>query len=458
MTTLWDTTGTAVVKELAAQRRTGGAVLSGRGADPGRRGRREPGRRGRGGRDARRRGAPVPAAGRGPPADRGAGAAPRRRGAHRRAARARRGRRDAHVRPARPARRVRRAAAAGRRRPRRHLVARRLRRTAGAPTPLAVFADRRITDSSIAGDPMAALRTRADDYAPGDTDLAWTRDHAVAGDPGLQRGRGGRAPRRPVRVTGGRSRATPTTPTAQLLAGWLSARCGAGGRRGAGLAGRPGASGVELRGRSSWTRTRRSAPRRPQGRRGRAASRTGQTPAGGAAGAVARRPAQRGAAAAGPRRAVPRRAGGRDRRRPALGDRSPTREHIWFDPAEAQRHTRPEKARARRQTAEPHRRTPQERVGGQVRARKADAAAGPTRSRAEGGQEGRPPTAPAGLAGRREVERRTTSVRCRTSSSSRTPTAGPGGRCPLVARLAAAQAVHGTASVVLTGGGSAPRC
>src|SRR4051794_41928579 len=29
MTTLWDTTGSAVVKELAIQRRTGGAVLSG---------------------------------------------------------------------------------------------------------------------------------------------------------------------------------------------------------------------------------------------------------------------------------------------------------------------------------------------------------------------------------------------------------------------------------------------
>src|SRR4051794_41816874 len=29
MTTLWDTTGSAVVKELAAQRRTGGAVMSG---------------------------------------------------------------------------------------------------------------------------------------------------------------------------------------------------------------------------------------------------------------------------------------------------------------------------------------------------------------------------------------------------------------------------------------------
>ena len=29
MTTLWDTNGSAVVKELAAQRRTGGAVMSG---------------------------------------------------------------------------------------------------------------------------------------------------------------------------------------------------------------------------------------------------------------------------------------------------------------------------------------------------------------------------------------------------------------------------------------------
>ena len=29
MTTLWDTTGTAVVKALAAERRSGGAVMSG---------------------------------------------------------------------------------------------------------------------------------------------------------------------------------------------------------------------------------------------------------------------------------------------------------------------------------------------------------------------------------------------------------------------------------------------
>jgi glucose-6-phosphate dehydrogenase assembly protein OpcA len=41
--------------------------------------------------------------------------------------------------------------------------------------PLAVIADRRITDARASADPIAALRARADDYAPGDTDLAWTR-------------------------------------------------------------------------------------------------------------------------------------------------------------------------------------------------------------------------------------------------------------------------------------------
>ena len=40
---------------------------------------------------------------------------------------------------------------------------------------LGVVADRRITDSAQAMDPVAALRQRAADYAPGDTDLAWTR-------------------------------------------------------------------------------------------------------------------------------------------------------------------------------------------------------------------------------------------------------------------------------------------
>ena len=44
-----------------------------------------------------------------------------------------------------------------------------------AHDPLGVLADRRVTDCSLADDPLAALRQRAEDYAPGDTDLAWTR-------------------------------------------------------------------------------------------------------------------------------------------------------------------------------------------------------------------------------------------------------------------------------------------
>ena len=40
---------------------------------------------------------------------------------------------------------------------------------------LGVVADRRITDAAQAADPIEALRQRARDYAPGDTDLAWTR-------------------------------------------------------------------------------------------------------------------------------------------------------------------------------------------------------------------------------------------------------------------------------------------
>src|SRR6476469_8168675 len=40
---------------------------------------------------------------------------------------------------------------------------------------LGVVSERRITDSAQAPDPVAALRQRAVDYAPGDTDLTWTR-------------------------------------------------------------------------------------------------------------------------------------------------------------------------------------------------------------------------------------------------------------------------------------------
>lgn len=41
--------------------------------------------------------------------------------------------------------------------------------------PLGVVADRRITDCAQTPDALAALRQRAEDYAPGDTDLGWTR-------------------------------------------------------------------------------------------------------------------------------------------------------------------------------------------------------------------------------------------------------------------------------------------
>jgi glucose-6-phosphate dehydrogenase assembly protein OpcA len=84
--------------------------------------------------------------------------------------------------------------------------------------PLGVFAERRITDVCRAADPAAALLQRAEDFAPGDTDLAWTRVTpwrialASAFD-------GGRHAATSVTVHGGRN-----DPSARLLAGWLSAR------------------------------------------------------------------------------------------------------------------------------------------------------------------------------------------------------------------------------------------
>ncbi len=87
-----------------------------------------------------------------------------------------------------------------------------------AHDPLGVFADRRITDSSLAQDPLVALATRAEDYAPGDTDLGWTRTTmwralcASAFD-------SIKADASSVRVTGG-----PQSVRRALLAGWLGRR------------------------------------------------------------------------------------------------------------------------------------------------------------------------------------------------------------------------------------------
>jgi len=84
--------------------------------------------------------------------------------------------------------------------------------------PLGVVAERRITDVAEAKDPLAALHQRAEDYRPGDTDLAWTRTTpwrtllAAAFDTVAE-------PATAVTV-----QAAPDEPTAALLAGWLHAR------------------------------------------------------------------------------------------------------------------------------------------------------------------------------------------------------------------------------------------
>ena len=113
-----------------------------------------------------------------------------------------------------------------------------------ATDALAVIADRRITDSSMAADPLAMLRTRATDYAPGDTDLAWTRSTAwrgtLASTIDSVVGRRGE----PVRVVGARVEGDPANPTAQLLAGWISSRCGCGVEVGKSTR-TPGTSGVD---------------------------------------------------------------------------------------------------------------------------------------------------------------------------------------------------------------------
>jgi len=89
-----------------------------------------------------------------------------------------------------------------------------------AHDPLGVFADRRITNVIRDVDPAAALRQRAIDYAPGDTDLTWTvitpwrAALASAFDTAS-------SPAQAVTVHG-----NPLDPSAQLLAGWLSSRLG----------------------------------------------------------------------------------------------------------------------------------------------------------------------------------------------------------------------------------------
>lgn len=89
--------------------------------------------------------------------------------------------------------------------------------------PLGVLADRRITDCAQAPDPMAALRQRAVDFAPGDTDLAWTR---ITGWRTLVAGALDAPPGVELRPVSAWVEAPAEDVSAVLLGGWLTARLG----------------------------------------------------------------------------------------------------------------------------------------------------------------------------------------------------------------------------------------
>ncbi|MER5481108.1 glucose-6-phosphate dehydrogenase assembly protein OpcA [Streptomyces sp. NPDC002734] len=92
--------------------------------------------------------------------------------------------------------------------------------------PLGALAQRRITDMDACPDPLAELEKRAAAYAPGDTDLAWTRltlwRSALAAALDQEH-----APVRAVAVE-----AEPGNPSAELLVRWLRARLGVPGEVG----------------------------------------------------------------------------------------------------------------------------------------------------------------------------------------------------------------------------------
>jgi glucose-6-phosphate dehydrogenase assembly protein OpcA len=85
---------------------------------------------------------------------------------------------------------------------------------------LGVLADRRVTDCAAADDPLQALKQRAKDFAPGDTDLGWTRSTpwrsllASAFDDIT------------ARAMSAEVHAETGNPSGALLAGWLSTRLG----------------------------------------------------------------------------------------------------------------------------------------------------------------------------------------------------------------------------------------
>ena len=86
--------------------------------------------------------------------------------------------------------------------------------------PLGVFAERRITDVCRTADRVAALNKRATDFAPGDTDLAWTR--ITGWRAALASAYDGAHDA----ATSASVEGDDTDPSALLLAGWLSSALG----------------------------------------------------------------------------------------------------------------------------------------------------------------------------------------------------------------------------------------
>ncbi|MDF3302077.1 glucose-6-phosphate dehydrogenase assembly protein OpcA [Streptomyces tropicalis] len=89
-----------------------------------------------------------------------------------------------------------------------------------AKDPLGTLAQRRITDLYAVERPLEVLQTRVRSYAPGDTDLAWTRltpwRSMLAA--ALDQAR--------AKVTSAAVEAEAENPSAELLARWLEARLG----------------------------------------------------------------------------------------------------------------------------------------------------------------------------------------------------------------------------------------
>jgi glucose-6-phosphate dehydrogenase assembly protein OpcA len=86
-----------------------------------------------------------------------------------------------------------------------------------AASEIGKMAQRRITDAAEASDPGAEMKRRADNYEPGDTDLAWTR---ITLWRGLLAAALDQPPYEPV--LGADVAGAVDSPSADLMAGWLA--------------------------------------------------------------------------------------------------------------------------------------------------------------------------------------------------------------------------------------------